>query len=1589
VTHRNRRLAAMLAALVAVTGAMAFVMAQQPAVGRLEGAVVSSRTGAPLANARIVVTPAETEDGTERRTLYAVTGGDGRFRLSQVPAGAYQVSVYLDTYTVRHEDVTVDEAQTADLRFALATTRPDLQVAGPKRLFTSRERLELPVRGFIDGSQPAGTRTLRVRVYRSRLSNLLKDATAMRALDRINDEYDPAIALSDALLNPKAAAKPQHVWTRDIRITEVGAEGFYTQRLDLGMPGVGLYLIEARYGSRTAAASLLVTDTALVVKRTPSDLVAFVADVTTGVPVGASTVTLYRQNKLLGTAAANAEGVARFTLPERLGEFHLTVVAQRGGDEAVVAGTNYSFESDGDFVMHAYTDRPIYRPGHRIQYKAIVRRKTASDMRYTVPVAEPVSIEIRDPSGEPIVRTERQTSAVGTVDDHVDLSPEAPTGTYTLVLSAAGATATHDILVAAYRKPEFSVAVSPQQPRYTNGDVATFNVSAQFFFGAPVAGATARYSVYSAPNWASWYFADAGFEEDELDLYGYYGDGRTVADGELTLDESGKGLIRVPITGQTDPDRPQDQIYTVFVTVTDNANRESTAEAAVEAAGGDFRIGIEVDGALATPGQPKTVTVVVRDYDQRPVSGVKVDVATEYEIWEGRAGYRYTPIAATQITTGADGRATLETTVPNPGYARIRATARDRGGRTVRGSSYLWVWRNGAGEIAVKPARLTLAADKRRYTAGDVARVLINTDRVGQTILLTIEGTKIHHVMTVPITERTTSVTLPIKVDYGRNLFLSALYVKDTRLATAEVTLNVLIPHVDLKVTLTADRERYQPGERATFTVQTADRAGVPVPADVSLGVVDEAIYALAKDNPKAIRDAFYPRRWNLVRTSFSYELRYLGDADKGAADIGLRRRFLDTAHWAPSVRTDASGRATVTVTLPDNLTTWRATAIAHTTDTRVGFATDTILVAKDFFVRVETPRIFSQNDQSRVLVIVHNEGASQVDATVQLRAGELAVEGTQTRTVTVAARASQQLVWPVSAKTIGAAKIQVTAWTAGAGPRLTDGVEVSIPTRPFGREEVTAVSGDVTGEAPADETLTLEASAVPGATRMTIRLTPSVINSTLGGLEFLTGYPYGCVEQTMSRFLPSVLVHRTLKAGGIPNPRLQADLPRLVRDGMTRLFRFQHESGGWGWWEHDDDHPWMTAYALYGLAVAADAGYEVREQGLEAAQKAALEQFASADPDTQVFLLYAVAASGDRDAARQRLTGLRVGRLDSSGLAYMVLLNKLLDLDPGPAFQELGRRAIAKDGMVSWDREILYEEAWSTFRWAVWDWDGRMATAAALRAILAVDPKDSRIPSIVRWMMQGRTGSYWWNTRATSWTLAALADYIEKSGGAAQLGGEIRVLVNGRPIQTIRMTPALAAAPDITLTVPASALRPGANALRVERTGGASRVYYSAELRQTVALDEIPAIDSKYVKIEREYLRIKPKRVGVDGWSLQTEPTGNELQQGDRVLVRLTITAQRDLAYILVEDPFPAGFEPTERGTAEIDQWTSWWANTDVRDDRITFFVRHLQAGRHVIEYNLRAQTPGRYNALPTALRGMYTPALRAESRGTRLVIK
>jgi uncharacterized protein YfaS (alpha-2-macroglobulin family) len=116
----------------------------------------------------------------------------------------------------------------------------------------------------------------------------------------------------------------------------------------------------------------------------------------------------------------------------------------------------------------------------------------------------------------------------------------------------------------------------------------------------------------------------------------------------------------------------------------------------------------------------------------------------------------------------------------------------------------------------------------------------------------------------------------------------------------------------------------------------------------------------------------------------------------------------------------------------------------------------------------------------------------------------------------------------------------------------------------------------------------------------MHVTIDPSLASTILTSMDDLIGYPYGCVEQTMSRFLPTVIVANAFGKLNAPiSEATRTELPKMVNKGMSRLYSFQHSDGGWGWWENDNSNPFMTAYVIYGLSIANETGYPVNKTSL------------------------------------------------------------------------------------------------------------------------------------------------------------------------------------------------------------------------------------------------------------------------------------------------------------------------------------------------------------------------------------------------------
>ncbi len=1649
---RSIGLAASLVAVVLVGLLLGFLFATETPTGRVTGRVTIRETKAPLADTDIYLTPAtEKEKDLDMTTDVVVpvikndprirrsarTDAEGRFSLLHVPAGRYTMSAVSRAHRSEAIPVVVTEAETAAVEVSLKRSLPDLAVATHQQVFATSESLMLPVRGYVDARPKGKKDTLQVRVYRTRLSNVLQDGDAADALDRIGYTWEePLPHLPKSLLRPGAnIPAPVLAANLSLAITEADREGFFHKRIPLGIKGAGLFLIEVGHGKKSVTSWLLGTDTALVVKRAREQMVTYTADLKTGKPVGGASIRHYWKGRVVASAASDTNGIATLTAPLSVdpdaNKQRPLTVSIRGNDEAVLGRNNSYYEETGAYVVHAYTDRTIYRPGDTVSYKAIVRRKEGTG--YGVPRGVPVEIEVRDPMGERLIREANSTNSHGSFDGAVTLSPEAPSGSYSVVTTVGGESHTSDITVASYRKPEFSVTVTPAKKRYLRGDRIEMTVEGRFYFGAPVAGAKVRYSVYRDTECAAQYGGE-GDDEDEESLDresygGYYG--TVVMDGEVTLGDDGKAVVSFPadVTAKgiqqaegnreegaeskaTAPeDIPQQQIFTLTASVTDNAQREVTADGAARVSAGDYVLSVSPEGYLGTPNKASSVLVRTSDHDGKPVPGVPVTLSPSYSNWdEKNKEYKTSPLAGITGTTGEDGAVVLSVTPPRPGDLRLTARATDKNGRDIYTRSYLWVASDSGGDLNTQYSDLALLTDKRRYLPGETARVLVNTSRTGQTVLLTVEGDRVYKTISVPITKRSTIVSVPVIEEYGPNVTLSACYVQNKKFASSETPLRVTLSRRSLKVTVTPDKPKYEPGQAATYDIRITDAAGRPAAGcPFSLGVVDESIYALREEDTKAIQRTFYPQRYNRVSTDYSFNVQYLGDADKSEPQITARTKFRDTAAWQPHRETDENGRAQVTITLPDNLTTWRATVYACSDDTAIGAAQTRSISTKPFFVRLETPRFLTQGDETRFLSIVHNETGADQEINVRFSATGLESRngGSDTQTIRVKAGQEATVPWPLVARTIGDAPLRLTAWTTSGTRQYTDGIEKTIPIRAWGRDTFTAISGVLESSNPTStKNLLLDQAAVPEATRLQVRITPSISGALVGGLDYLIGYPYGCTEQTLSRFVPDLLIQRLQKKVGrtlLTGKGRDADLSAMVRDGITRLRTMQHaDFGGWGWWEKDGDDAFMTAYVLYGLSIARVEGYAVSDTVLTRGREAGVKLLKSAPIADKPFLLYALALAGDTETPRKIVGELPLRKIAPDGLAYLVLLNQTLGLDPGrsAAYSELERRALSDGSLLHWKNP---ERRWNS--------SDRLATSVALRAFLAVNPNDSRVPRILRWLMQSRTDGFFGDTRDTAWALTALCDYLETHpADAAPASGTLTVRINGQQIKSLDVAAVDQSATEAgangrdaerIIRVPASALKAGPNTLTVESSSGGT-VFYTASLRQTVAAPEgqdLAPLTSPVLEpgltITREYLRVLPRRSSPNSFSLATEDAGNRFTQGDSVRVRLTINAPREIGYVLIEDAYPSGMEPTERGTAEQDHssetgdWGWWYSNVDVRDDRIAVFARTLSGGKHVFEYNLRAQTPGRSRALPAQLQGMYAEGLRVESGDTSLEVK
>ncbi len=1366
----------------------------------------------------------------------------------------------------------------------------------------------------------------------------------------------------------------------------------------------GLYLVEVAYRELRAYTLVMVTDLALVSKTAPGQVLLFVARRDSGTPVAGAQAAIFNNHQELARGTTDASGIFQTTF-QQIKVDNSIMVAVADQDVAATSIEPFLFfdTSATDYLGYIYTDRPVYRPTHTVNFKGIVRARRSG--QFSVDVPGPITVEITDPNQKTVYQQKLNVSPFGSFHGTITLGPLAALGEYGVTAHIGEKRVYGSFEVQEYKKPEYEVAVSTEKSRYLQGETIQATISARYYFGAPVSNARVKYSVfrssYQFPYWRI-LWGDEAYEGDEGEgnyNEDYFGEEISQGTGQLDAD----GVLHVSLPTEVDKQK-HDCRYRIEAHVTDASNREILGGHGVLVTYSTVVVLLETDRYVYAPGQRAEITVRTLDYDSNPVS-TNVQLQFEsHESWGSEAQRRV--LSQVSVSTDANGLGHTTYTVPKVPWLTLHASTFDRNQREASFESSLWIAGAGffAGEIQYR--RVDLFPDKHSYKPGDTAHVLIVTHEPGAQVLVTSEGQQVYSwsVHTAPGDSLT--VNVPIEERFEPNFFVNVAFIKSEQLFESSKNLSVPAVEKVLKVTVETDKPQYRPGDQVTYTLTAQDQQGHPVSAELSLGVVDEAIYAIRPDIVQPPEKVFYAREWDRVFTQFSTAYWFTGYSGRHKMDLAqlrgptrladfknpgmvqpkVRKFFPDTIQWLPTLVTDSSGKARATFNFPDSLTTWRATVRAFTRNTLVGQVVGKVITRKNLILRLETPRFMDQGDTATLTGIVHNYLATDKTAKVSLSAEGVEVASPAEATVNIPKNGEAVVTWNVRSPKIAQAKLLAKALT----DEESDAVELEMPVEPWGLQQSVAQSGAL--RIDKDEitrALVLPQDINADASALRIDVSPSIAGTLMSALDFLATYPYGCVEQTMSSFLPNILVMKAVKDLGLTPPPASAELEKKIAAGLERLYMFQHDDGGWGWWQTDETHPFMTAYVVAGLAQAKAAGYPVDEQRLKRGRESLLKQIKEnprALADIRVYMIYALALSGDIDHALVEDLYSAREKFSTHGQALMALLLMQLKDSRAQEFVKLLESRAHSQGPFVW---------WKSEREAMLNFSSDNSfetTAYALKALANLDPKSDLLPRATRWLIEHRSDGYYWDsTEQTATAIYGLIDYL-KISGELKPNYTLTVYLNGQKLTERTITEKDVASPSpLTLTTGAPQVHAGSNEVRIVKLG-AGVLYWSAAASYFSREPKPAPAGSAALNVLRDYFKLVPERLN-NRIVYSEQPLAGPVESGDVIVVRLTVSTTQDEQYLQIEDPIPAGLEFIEQeGLYELKEKPPWWdfyyTQREFHDDRAALFSTTFRRGQGQFHYLLKALTPGTFQANPARVLPMYEPARQASTHAATVTV-
>jgi len=526
-----------------------------------------------------------------------------------------------------------------------------------------------------------------------------------------------------------------------------------------------------------------------------------------------------------------------------------------------------------------------------------------------------------------------------------------------------------------------------------------------------------------------------------------------------------------------------------------------------------------------------------------------------------------------------------------------------------------------------------------------------------------------------------------------------------------------------------------------------------------------------------------------------------------------VRSYFPEALYINPEIITDKDGRASIVVPIADSITTWRMAMIASTQHGALGTSASSLKVFQDFFVDLDLPVTLTQGDRVSIPVGIYNYSGTRGEVSLKLQPDDWfsLVDVVPEKAVEVDSGRVGGSQFTLEARRIGKFKLTLAASMQGGASRA-DIVVREIEVIPNGREQSLVFNGRL--ENTVQHEINFPANAIPDASKIFVRLYPGPLSQVVEGMDSLLRMPYGCFEQTSSSTYPNVLALDYMKRTKKLTPEVHAKAEGYIANGYQRLLTFEVPGGGFSWFGQVPANKILTAYGLmefYDMSKVYDVDPKLilrTQQWLGGQQQAD----GSWKPDTSfinegvtnrynsdvllitAYLAWSLENTGYQGPAVARAKQFVENHLSAKMDAYTLAVVANFAADFGSGDQgndrEFTRHAMQ---LLLGARTEKGEQAW---------WNAEETGMYGRGASASVETTGLAVQALLKWGEASGTArkalayiaakkdasGTWGTTQATIMALRALLLATEK--GAADTQGALEVLLNGKPVEKLTLTP-------------------------------------------------------------------------------------------------------------------------------------------------------------------------------------------------------